>query len=142
MPRPRSPYLFRLSFPILLFSSLLLQLGACRMSSDPPAKPELVYENPTVPDNIPEEFTPAVDSKQHDWLAPGKSTLNLKEHYRSMHRKGWEEALQDWNHSQTFTIQSRADAAAHHADLSSGTDAFWEGYQKARSQVEQRSSSN
>lgn len=142
MPRPRSPNPFCLSFPILLCSSLLMQLGACKMSSDQPVEPELVYESPTVPDNLPEEFTPSVDSKQHDWLAPGESTLNLKEHYRSMHRKGWDEALQDWNHSQTFTIQSRADAAAHHADLSSGTDAFWEGYQKAHSQLEQHSSPN
>ena len=119
-----------------------MQLGACKMSSDQPVEPKLVYESPTVPDNLPEDFTPSVDSKQHAWLAPGESTLNLKERYRSMHRKGWDEALQDWNHSQTFTIQSRADAAAHHADLSSGTDAFWEGYQKARFQVEQSSSPN
>ena len=96
----------------------------------------ITYNAPVVPDDVPERYAPPSDTKLYTWLEEGETHLNLKEHYRSTHRWGWDCAIDDWTRSSTFSIKSKEDAFWHHADIQSGTEAFWIGYSEARRQIE------
>ncbi|QEG24839.1 hypothetical protein [Mariniblastus fucicola] len=120
----------------LLLAIAVLLLSGC--SPSPEERLGLTYTPPVVPENVPAKFKPEPNTKIETWLKDGETHLNLKEHYVSSYRYGWDEAIYDWTSKTRFTIESRQDAMMHHADIKSGSDAFWLGYSEARRQIESR----
>jgi hypothetical protein len=100
-------------------------------SSDGQTDPR-VYTAPDVPSDIPAEFTPEPGSRAADWLAEGKTSIDLHALYRQRHQDGWDHAVSEYESTKTFTMNSLEDAAAWQADLEAGTRGFWDGYCAAR----------
>ena len=115
----------------------MLTLAICvGCSPSPEEQLGLSYIPPAVPADVPSKYKPKPNTKLESWLRKGETHLNLKEHYILSYRFGWDEAIKDWVTKNEFIITSLDDAIMHHADIQSGSDAFWLGYSEARRQIE------
>ncbi|WP_146460600.1 hypothetical protein [Rubripirellula tenax] len=120
---------------IVIFAASLLLVG-CKQSLE--SKLGLSYAAPIVPDDVPSQFKPEPDTKLESWLDDGETHLDLKAHYLDAHRCGWEAAIWDWERYGDFKMQSEYDAYCYRADIASGTEALWIGYNDARRQIESK----
>lgn len=96
----------------------------------------LSYSAPIVPDDVPSHFKPGPETKLEGWLDDGETHLDLKAHYLDAHRCGWDAAIWDWERYGEFKMQSKYDAYSYRADITSGTEALWIGYNEARDQIQ------
>ena len=129
--------------PLILLAILLFS-GCAAKSSDSISRcdefvrrHELICRTVDIPIDLPHylDVDPNANSKMASWLREGETQLDLWQNYRSSYISGWNTAVRHFVCEGEFLINESHEAYSWQANVKSGCEAFWLGYQDARNQI-------